>query len=69
MKFAKRSSRFPERGGIRIKGHTWHPGILPEIFQVLLVDQLIAGSRAVIYLIADGRRDMQSVLAKKLPGV
>ena len=60
-------STFPERGS--------HPkelvclGIreyLQTFFKPYRVIYRVAGSQVIIYLIADGRRDMQSVLARRL---
>ena len=60
-------SAFPERGshpkeliglGIREYRQTF--------FKPYRVIYRVAGSQVIIYLIADGRRDMQSVLARRL---
>ena len=60
-------STFPERGshpkelsglGIREYRQTF--------FKPYRVIYRVAGSQVIIYLIADGRRDMQSVLARRL---
>ena len=60
-------STFPERGshpkelvclGIREYRQT--------LFKPYRVIYRVAGSQVIIYLIADGRRDMQSVLARRL---
>ena len=62
-------STFPERGshpkeviglGIREYRQTF--------FKPYRVIYRVAGSQVIIYLIADGRRDMQSVLARRLLG-
>lgn len=62
-------SRFPERGsypkelvslGIKEYRQTF--------FKPYRVIYRVAGSQVIIYLIADGRRDMQSVLARRLLG-
>ena len=62
-------SRFPERGsypkelvalGIKEYRHT--------SFKPYRVIYRVIDSQVVIYLIADGRRDMQSVLARRLLG-
>jgi len=62
-------STFPERGshpkelvclGIREYRQT--------LFKPYRVIYRVAGSQVIIYLIADGRRDMQSVLARRLLG-
>jgi toxin ParE1/3/4 len=69
MKVAESLSRFPERGSypkelvtLGIKEYR------QKFFKPYRVIYRIAGSQVVIYLIADGRRDMQSVLAKRLLG-
>ncbi|MFC5301178.1 type II toxin-antitoxin system RelE/ParE family toxin [Azospira restricta] len=60
-------SRFPERGG--------YPKELAALgireyrqtaFKLYRVIHRVAGDEVIIYLIADGRRDMQSVLARRL---
>ena len=62
-------SRFPERGsypkklvclGIKEYRQTF--------FKPYRLIYRITGSQVIIYLIADGRRDMQSVLARRLLG-
>ena len=62
-------SKFPERGsyprelvslGIKEYRQTF--------FKPYRVIYRIAGSQVIIYLIVDGRRDMQSVLARRLLG-
>jgi toxin ParE1/3/4 len=62
-------SRFPERGthprelvglGIKEYGQT--------SFKPYRVIYRVMGSQVIIYLIADGRRDMQTVLARRLLG-
>ncbi len=62
-------SKFPERGsypkelvslGIKEYRQTF--------FKLYRVIYRITGSQVIIYLIADGRRDMQSVLARRLLG-
>jgi toxin ParE1/3/4 len=62
-------SRFPERGSypkelvaLGIKEYR------QKFMKPYRVIYRIAGSQVVIYLIADGRRDMQSVLARRLLG-
>ena len=62
-------SKFPERGsyprelvGLGIKEYR------QTVFKLYRVLYRITGSQVVIYLIADGRRDMQSVLARRLLG-
>lgn len=63
-------SKFPERGsypkelvdlGIKEYRQTF--------FKPYRVIYRITGNHVIIYLIADGRRDMQSVLARRLLGV
>lgn len=62
-------SRFPERGsypkelvGLGIKEYR------QTIFKPYRVIYRVTGSQVIIYMIADGRRDMQSVLARRLLG-
>ncbi len=69
MEVVKSLSKFPERGsfpkelvslGIKEYRHTF--------FKPYRVIYRVTGSQVIIYLIADGRRDMQSVLARRLLG-
>jgi toxin ParE1/3/4 len=69
MKVAESLSRFPERGGfpkeliaLGIKEYR------QKFFKPYRMIYRITGNQVVIYLLADGRRDMQSVLAKRLLG-
>jgi toxin ParE1/3/4 len=62
-------SRFPERGsypkelvGLGIKEYR------QTFFKPYRVIYRVTGSQVIIYLIADGRRDMQTVLARRLLG-
>jgi toxin ParE1/3/4 len=62
-------SKFPERGsypkelvGLGIKEYR------QTFFKPYRVICRVSGSQVIIYLIADGRRDMQSVLARRLLG-
>ena len=62
-------SAFPERGsypnelvGLGIKEYR------QTFFKPYRVIYRITGSQVIIYLIADGRRDMQTVLARRLLG-
>ena len=62
-------SRFPERGSypkelvsLGIKEYR------QTVFKPYRVIHRVTGSQVIIYLIADGRRDMQSVLARRLLG-
>lgn len=62
-------SKFPERGsypkelvGLGIKEYR------QTHFKPYRVIYRLAGSQVIIYLIADGRRDMQAVLARRLLG-
>ena len=62
-------SRFPERGsyprelvGLGIKEYR------QTLFKPYRVIYRVTGSQVIMYLIADGRRDMQSVLARRLLG-
>lgn len=69
MEVVEGLAQFPERGS--------YPNKLLALgikdyrqtgFKPYRVIYRVAGSRVVIYLIADGRRDMQSVLARRLLG-
>lgn len=62
-------SKFPERGnypkelvGLGIKEYR------QTLFKPYRVIYRVTGSQVIIYLIADGRRDMQSILARRLLG-
>jgi len=62
-------SKFPERGsypkelvGLGIKEYR------QTFFKPYRVIYRVTGNQVLIYLIADGRRDMQSVLARRLLG-
>lgn len=62
-------SRFPQRGGypkelvsLGIKEYR------QTFFKPYRVIYRVTGSQVIIYLISDGRRDMQSVLARRLLG-
>jgi toxin ParE1/3/4 len=69
VKVAGSLSNFPERGS--------HPRELLKLgikeyrqtfFKPYRVIYRVAGSQVIIHLISDGRRDMQSVLARRLLG-
>lgn len=69
MEVVESLSRFPERGsypkelvslGIKEYRQTF--------FKPYRVIYRVTGSQVIIYLIADGRRDMQTVLARRLLG-
>lgn len=69
LKVVENLSKFPERGsypkelvGLGVKEYR------QVFFKPYRVIFRVAGGRVVIYLIADGRRDMQSVLARRLLG-
>jgi len=69
MEVVKSLSRFPERGsypkelvGVGIKEYR------QTFFKPYRVIYRVTGSQVIVYLIADGRRDMQSVLARRLLG-
>ena len=69
MDVVKSLSRFPERGshsqelvGLGIK--EYHQSFIKPYRVIYRVTR----SQIIIYLIADGRRDMQSVLARRLLG-
>lgn len=66
---ADRLSRFPERGSypkellsLGIKEYR------QVFFKPYRVIYRVAGNQVIVYLIVDGRRDMQSVLARRLLG-
>ncbi len=69
MEVVEGLARFPERGtypkellALGIKDYR------QTAFKPYRVIYRVLGSQAVIYLIVDGRRDMQSVLARRLLG-
>ena len=69
MEVVQSLSRFPERGsyprelvGLGIKEYR------QTLFKPYRVIYRVIGSQVIMYLIADGRRDMQSVLARRLLG-
>ena len=69
MSVVESLSKFPERGsypkelvGLGIKEYR------QTFFKPYRVIYRVTGRQALIYLIADGRRDMQSVLARRLLG-
>lgn len=69
MKVAGSLSKFPERGSypkelvsLGIKEYR------QAYFKPYRMIYRVAGSRVIIYVIADGHRDMQSVLARRLLG-
>lgn len=69
MQVVKSLSKFPERGNypkelvaLGIKEYR------QTSFKPYRVINRITGNQVIIYLIADGRRDMQSVLARRLLG-
>lgn len=69
MNIVENLSRFPERGsypkelvGIGIKEYR------QTFFKPYRVIYRVTGSQVIIYLIGDGRRDMQSVLTRRLLG-
>ncbi len=69
MEVVESLSRFPERGsypkelvGLGIKEYR------QTSFKPYRVTYRVTGNQVIIYLIADGRRDMQSVLARRLLG-
>jgi toxin ParE1/3/4 len=69
MSVVESLSRLPERGsypkelvGLGIKEYR------QTFFKPYRLIYRITGSQVIIYLIADGRRDMQSVLARRLLG-
>ncbi|MBP9799462.1 MAG: type II toxin-antitoxin system RelE/ParE family toxin [Sterolibacterium sp.] len=69
MEVVESLSRFPERGsypkelvGLGIKEYR------QTSFKPYRVTYRVTGNQVIIYLIVDGRRDMQSVLARRLLG-
>mgnify|MGYP003637886992 CR=1 FL=1 len=69
MKAVKRLSRFPERGSypkeLVALGIKEYRQTTLKPYRVIY---RVAGSQVIIYLIADGRRELQSVLARRLLG-
>jgi len=62
-------SKFPERGSYpRELIHLGIKEYRQTFFKPYRVIYRIAGGQAIIYLVVDGRRDMQSVLARRLLG-
>jgi toxin ParE1/3/4 len=62
-------SQFPERGGypnelVAVGNRDYRQAM----FKPYRVIYRVTGSQVIIYLIADGRRDMQSLLARRLLG-
>lgn len=69
MKVVNFLSRFPERGGypkelvaLGIKEYR------QKSFKPYRVIYRVAGEQVIVFVIADGRRDMQSILARRLLG-
>lgn len=69
MRVVEELSKFPERGsypkelaGIGIKEYK------QVFFKPYRVIYRVIGRQVILYLIADGRRDMQSILARRLLG-
>lgn len=69
MKLAASLSRFPERGsyprelvGLGIKAYR------QSFFKPYRVIYCVSGQQVIIHLIVDGRRDTQSLLARRLLG-
>ena len=69
MRVVESLSRFPERGtyprelvGLGIKEYR------QTFFKPYRAVYRVTGSQVIIYLIADGRREMQTVLARRLLG-
>ena len=69
MNVVKSLSKFPQRGsypkelvGLGIKEYR------QAFFKPYRVIYRVTGSQVIVYLIADGRRDMQTVLARRLLG-
>lgn len=69
MEVVESLSKFPERGsypkelvGLGIKEYR------QTFFKPYRVIYRVTGRQIIVYLIADGRRDMQSVLARRLLG-
>lgn len=61
-KFPERDSYPKELVGLGIKEYR------QTFFKPYRMIYRVAGSQVIVYLIADGRRDMQSVLARRLLG-
>ena len=69
MKAVERLSKFPERGSypkeLVALGIKEYRQTTLKPYRVIY---RVAGSQVIIYLIADGRRELQSVLARRLLG-
>ena len=69
MKIIETLARFPERGSIPKELATVGIREYRQVFfKPYRALYRASGNQVVIYLIADGRRDMQSILAKRLLG-
>jgi toxin ParE1/3/4 len=69
MNVVERLARFPERGTfpkeLAALGIKEYRQVLFKPYRVIY---RVSGSNVIIYLITDGRRDMQTVLARRLLG-
>lgn len=69
MELVEKLSRFPERGSFPKELVALGIKEYRQIsFKPYRVIYRVAGSQVIIYVIADGRRDMQSALARRLLG-
>lgn len=69
MQVVKSLSRFPERGSYpRELVNLGSKEYRQTFFKPYRVIYRVTGSQVIVYLIADGRRDMPSVLARRLLG-
>lgn len=69
MRVVERLSRFPERGSYpKELGNLGIKEYRQTFFKPYRLIYRVTGSQVIIYLIADGRREMQSLLARRLLG-
>ena len=69
LKLADSLSQFPERGSYLKELESLQPKRFRQVFfKPYRVIYCVLGDRVIIYLIADGRRDMPAVLARRLLG-
>ena len=69
MQVVENLSRFPERGSYpRELVNLGSKEYRQTFFKPYRVIYRVTGSQVIVYLIADGRRDMPSVLARRLLG-
>jgi toxin ParE1/3/4 len=70
MEAVQSLSKFPERGSYpRELTSLGIKEFRQTLFKPYRMIYRVTGNQVIIYLIADGRRDMQSLLARRLLGV